>query len=81
MRTCLHNPPRHTNTPLHTNIQTPILLNLEFARRYLISTIGVTFDSIDRAHMIFDLPNFVEAGSSPSKPVEIIKCPNGMCSE
>jgi len=47
---------------------------VEFARRYLIITQGITFDSIPNAYQIFDLPYFKTLTGTP---VFIQKCING----
>jgi glutathionylspermidine amidase/synthetase len=49
---------------------------VEFARRYLILTHGVSFPSIDMAWQIFELDSFCRA-SDLSQPVPITKYKNG----
>ena len=48
---------------------------VEYARRYLILTHNITFQSIDNAYQIFDLPYFTTL--KHKKHVNIIKCLNG----
>lgn len=47
---------------------------VEYARRWLIDNLGITFASIDNAYQIWDLPHFSHANSDRAVP--IVRCQN-----